>query len=164
MRFLWGFVTALVIFILGGLAVVFTGVFNVAAVWPDNALVTWALHTTMHRSVELRAGTGAPAQFTDAQVSAGAHLYNETCIYCHGAPGKDPADIGKGLNPEPPFLPDTAAEWTSAQLFWIVKNGVRMTGMPAFGASHKDDELWNAVAFVQRLPKMTPEQYDKMVQ
>jgi mono/diheme cytochrome c family protein len=163
MKFLWGFVTAVVIAILAGLAIVFSGAFNVAATVPDNALVAWVLHTTMQRSVQSRAGSGGPAQFTDAQVTAGAHLYNETCVYCHGGPGKDPVDFGQGLNPEPPFLPDTAAGWTAAQLFFIVKNGVRMTGMPAFGKTHKDDELWNVVAFVQRLPKMTPEQYDQMV-
>jgi mono/diheme cytochrome c family protein len=162
-KFLLGFLAAVLLFILGALAVVYSGVFNVAATWPDNAVVAWVLHETMEHSVQSRAGTSAPASFTDAQVTAGAKLYNDTCIYCHGGPGKDPADIGQGLNPEPPFLPDTAAGWTSAQLFWIVKNGVRMTGMPAFGKSHKDDELWSIVAFVQRLPKMKPEEYDQLV-
>src|SRR5207247_9017962 len=100
----------------------------------------------------------------DAQAKEGARLYNETCVYCHGAPGKDPEDIGKGLNPEPPFLPDTIEGWSTAEVFWIVKNGVKMTGMPSFGASHKDDEIWKVVAFVQKLPKMKPEEYKQMTQ
>ena len=68
-------------------------------------------------------------------------------------------DIGKGLNPEPPYLADTVGRWTAPELFWIVKNGIRMTGMPSFGGTHADAELKAAVAFIQRLPRMTPEQY-----
>jgi hypothetical protein len=79
-----------------------------------------------------------------------------------GAPGKDPTAIGKGLNPEPPYLPYVAARWSSAELFWIAKNGIRMTGMPAFGSTHKDEEIWKVVAFVQRLPKVSEEEYAKM--
>jgi mono/diheme cytochrome c family protein len=95
----------------------------------------------------------APTQLTDQQAKEGLRIYKETCIYCHGAPGKDPGDIGKGLNPEAPYLPDTVGRWTSAQLFWIIKNGIKMTGMASYGAAHKDEEIWNLVAFVQRLPK-----------
>ena len=70
-----------------------------------------------------------------------------------------PVDIGKGLNPEPPYLSDTVSRWTAPELFWIVKNGIRMTGMPAFGGTHSHAELKAAVAFIQRLPTMTPAQY-----
>jgi mono/diheme cytochrome c family protein len=119
----------------------------------------------MQRSVAEHAqGINAPAQLTDEQAREGARVYNETCVYCHGAPGKDPVDIGKGLNPEPPFLPDTIADWKTGEVFWIIKNGIKMTGMPSFGPSHKDDEIWKLVAFVQRMPKMTPEQYEQMTQ
>ncbi len=165
MRFLQGFIAALVILALAGLVYVYSGAYNVAASVPDPKIVDWALSTTMQRSVAQHAqGISVPAQLGDAQAREGARIYNETCIYCHGAPGKDPGDIGKGLNPEPPYLPDTIADWSAAQIFWIVKNGIKMTGMAAFGASHKDDDLWKVVAFVQRLPKMTPEQYKQMTE
>jgi mono/diheme cytochrome c family protein len=164
MQFLKGFLTALLLIIIAGAVVMFSGVFNVAATWPDNAAVEWLLHTAFIRSVQSHAGTAALPAPTQEQIRAGAHLYNETCVYCHGGPGHDPVDIGKGLNPEPPYLVDTVGSWTPAQLFWIVKNGVRMAGMPAFGQSHSDDEIRNVVAFIQQLPKMTPEQYDKLAQ
>jgi len=164
MSFLKGFVTALVLLVIAVVAVVFSGVFNIAATYPDNAAVEWLLHTTMKRSVQARAGTATRPPATDEQIRAGAHFYNETCVYCHGGPGKDPVDIGKGLNPEPPFLADTVGDWTTAQLLWIVRNGVRMSGMPSFAGSHKDEEIVDVVAFIQRLPKMTPEQYDKLTQ
>ena len=80
----------------------------------------------------------------------------------YGAPGKDPTDIGKGLDPEPPYLPDVVARWSSGELFWIAKAGIRMTGMPAFGSTHKDEEIWKVVAFVQRLPTVTEADYAKM--
>ena len=64
--------------------------------------------------------------------------------------------------PEPPYLPDVVAGWSGGELFWIAKNGIRMTGMPAFGSTHKDEEIWKVVAFVQRLPTVTEEDYAKM--
>ena len=165
MRFIAGFVAALIILALAGLVYMYSGGYNVAAAVPDPKFVQWVLATTMERSVAKHAqGTSAPAHLTDEQAREGARSYNETCIYCHGAPGKDPGDIGKGLNPEPPFLPDTIARWNAAEVFWIIKNGVKMTGMPSFGPSHKDDEIWKLVAFVQKLPKMKPEEYNQMTQ
>ena len=141
------------------------GAYNVAANVPDPGIVKWLLSTHMQRSVARHAGSSsAPTQFSDQQVKDGLRIYKETCVYCHGAPGKDPGDIGKGLNPEPPYLPDTVGRWTNEQLFWIIKNGIKMTGMASYSAVHKDEEIWNLVAFVRRLPKMTPEQYGQMDQ
>jgi mono/diheme cytochrome c family protein len=165
MRFIWGFLAALILIVAGALAVTYAGAYNVAANIPDTGFVKWLLSTNMQRSVARHAGSiGAPAQMSDQQAKDGARIYKETCVYCHGAPGIDPGDIGKGLNPEPPYLPDTVGRWTSAQLFWIIKNGIKMTGMASYGAVHKDEEIWNLIAFVQRLPKLTPEQYGQMEQ
>jgi mono/diheme cytochrome c family protein len=165
MRFIRGFIWALILLILAAAAIIISGFYNVAATQADPGIVQWLLGFTKDRSVSRHAGGGtAPAALTDAQARDGFRFYNEACIYCHGAPGKDPTDIGKGLNPEPPFLPDVAKRWTSAELFWIVKNGIKMTGMPAFGPTHKDEEIWNAVAFVQRLPKMSAEQFSALEQ
>ena len=163
MRFIWGFVVALIVFLVGALAVTYSGAYNVAANVPDSTIVTWLLSTNMRRSVTHHARSiSAPAQLGDQQAKDGLRIYKETCVYCHGAPGKDPGDIGKGLNPEPPYLPDTVSRWSNAELFWIIKHGIKMTGMASYGAVHKDDEIWNLVAFVQRLPKMTPELYGQM--
>jgi mono/diheme cytochrome c family protein len=163
MRFVWGFVAAVVIAVLLGLTITYSGAYNVAADVPDPAIMQWLLSTNMQRSVVRHAqSVSAPAQLSEQQVRNGIAIYKETCIYCHGAPGQDPGDIGKGLNPEPPYLPDTVARWSSAQLFWIIKNGIKMTGMASYGAVHKDDEIWSLVAFVQRLPNMTQEQYKQL--
>ncbi len=158
MRFIAGFITALIVLAAAGLVVVFGGLVNIAAREPHSAPVFFLLQTAMRESVTRQAGSmPSPAPSTD--LARGFRLYNETCVYCHGGPGKDPTDIGKGLNPEPPFLPDTIRRWNAAEIFWIVKNGVRMTGMPAFAESHSDDDLRAVVAFVQKLPGMSAEQY-----
>jgi mono/diheme cytochrome c family protein len=165
MRFILGFAFALILLIAVGLGVTYSGAYNVGANVPDAGVVAWLLSTNMQRSVARQARSiTAPTQLTDQQALDGLRIYKETCVYCHGAPGKDPGDIGKGLNPEPPYLPDTVGRWNSAELFWIIKHGIKMTGMASYGAVHKDDEIWNLVAFVQRLPKMTPEQYGQMEQ
>ena len=75
------------------------------------------------------------------------------CVSCHGAPGVDASEAGDGLNPPAPDLTlPRVQKRTDGELFWLVQNGIRMTGMPAFGTTHKDEEIWKIVAFVRRLP------------
>jgi mono/diheme cytochrome c family protein len=81
------------------------------------------------------------------------------CVYCHGAPGREASDIGRGLRPSPPNLAETAQRWNDSQLFWIVKNGIKMTGMPAFAPTHADNTIWNIVGFVRQLTRLTAEEY-----
>jgi mono/diheme cytochrome c family protein len=163
MKFVAGFIVALLIVAGAALAIMYTGSYDVAANVPDNPIVEWYLSNTMIRSVTSRANSiKAPAQFTDQQARAGFSIYKDTCIYCHGAPGKEPAEISKGLNPDAPDLSDAVSDMTSAELFWIIKNGIKMTGMASYGKIHNDDEIWNLVAFVQRLPKMTSEEYGRL--
>jgi len=95
-------------------------------------------------------------------VRDGFKEYDETCIICHGAPGKEHSKIGKGLEPQTPDLVKTEKGWTNAQLFWIVKNGIRMSGMPAFGKTHPDPVIWNIVGFVRRLPRISALEYEAM--
>ena len=163
MRFIQGFVAALIVVAIAVVAVAYSGVYNVAADAPGIQPVEWLLATTSENSVAAHAkAIQPPGELTDQQARAGLRIYRETCVYCHGAPGQDPGDIGKGLNPEAPYLPDVVGDLSSAELFWIIKNGIRMTGMASYGKVHKDDEIWSLVALVQRLQKMTPEEYKQM--
>ena len=82
------------------------------------------------------------------------------CANCHGAPGVDWAKFAEGLNPSPPDLKETAAARPPAEIFWIVKNGIRMTGMPGFGGLGAEDaEFWAIAAFVKKLPDVTEAQF-----
>ena len=158
-------VALLVLLFLAGIAFVHSGVYDVAASTPDNGFVKAMLSRTSHSSIERRAeGIQVPRLDDPDMIKRGLIHYYEMCVVCHGAPGMKPSEIAQGLNPYPPELaeksePDEAAEW-----FWIVKHGIKMTGMPAFGVTHSDEEIWAMIAFLQKMPKLSPEEYQKMVQ
>lgn len=145
----------------GGLGAVALGLPDVAATTPHWGITRWVLSTTMEHGVRRRAaGISVPADLDQpARIGAGASEYREMCAACHGAPGGEASEIAKGLLPEPPKLTEAAKEWSAPELFWITKHGVRMTGMPAFGPTHPDRKIWDVVAFVQRLPAMSPAEY-----
>jgi len=165
MKFIQGFLTALIVLAISAVAVAYSGVLNVAAGAPEPGILQWFLSTTMKHSVKSHAReVTASVELTDQRAREGFRIYRAACVYCHGAPKQDPGDIGKGLNPKPPYLGDTVGGWTDAELFWIVKNGIKMTGMAPYGESLKDDEIWNVVAFVRKLPELTQAQYKQMEQ
>ena len=154
-------IVAAAVIIGSGLVFVYSGVYSVAADAPDNALVAWVLRTTRQRSVAAYAkdiAVPAPSEL-DAMLAEGFRHYQANCVECHGAPGVQRGEAGRGLNPAPPDLAKTAAALDAREIFWLVKHGIRMTGMPAWGATHRDDELWAVTAFVQRLPSMSAAEY-----
>jgi mono/diheme cytochrome c family protein len=158
MRFL-SFVGVLAIVIGAGAAVYFFGGFyTVAATQPDHAIVDWALKTVRMASVSRHATQRVPATLDDpAVVQAGARAFSERgCVVCHGAPGVEWLKFSEAMRPYPPDLKDLATQRTPAQLFWVVKNGINMTGMPGFAlVSVEDKELWSIVAFVRKLPSVS---------
>jgi mono/diheme cytochrome c family protein len=146
--------------VIAGLIVIYTGSYDVAASSDHEGIGRWAIETTMEKSVRRRAsGLEPPAGFAEADVAAGAAHYRDVCQHCHGGPGVRRDEWAEGLNPSPPDLAEEVAEWSSGELFWIVKHGIRMTGMPAIGEGHSDRDVWNIVAFVERLPAMSAEEY-----
>jgi mono/diheme cytochrome c family protein len=154
-----------IVLVLGGLVFINSGLYNVAATKPDMEIVKWVLETTKEKSVRSRAKDITVPNLNDESLAmTGFHHYDQMCVGCHGAPGISPSEIGEGLNPEPPDLSDVAADMTPAELFWITQNGIKMTGMPAFGPTHSDEEIWGIVALMQKLPDLSPEQYKKMKQ
>ncbi len=146
----------------GGLLVVGAGLFDARASTAHGAIAAWATHTTMINSMKRTArGVQAPAAFTPAETIAGMHLYEQQCMMCHGGPGVPRAAWVQGMNPSPPFLLDASRHWTRGQLFWVVKNGVKMTGMPAWGISEDDGRIWDMVAFLEAMPQMKPADFQK---
>jgi len=163
MKFIQGFLTALIVLAISAVAVAYSGVVNVAAGAPEPGILQWFLSTTMKHSVKSHAReVTASVEPTDQRAREGFRIYRAACVYCHGAPKQDPGDIGKGLNPKPPYLGDTVGGWTNAELFWIVKHGIKMSAMPAWGRSLDDGALWDLVAFLEQLPRLTPEAYQQL--
>jgi mono/diheme cytochrome c family protein len=144
--------------------VIYAGLYNIAADVPHTQPVYWLLETARERSVVARAGDiVVPKDLDDAnRISKGAGEYAEMCGGCHLAPGMKRTEISQGLYPRAPEL-RRKTDLTPAEQFWIVKHGVKMTGMPAWGISHDDELLWDVVAFVRKLPELTAEQYEALV-
>jgi cytochrome c553 len=140
----------------------FGGFFNVAATNEDPAIVHWALEHVREASIARHATDTPPAGLDDAaKVQAGAREFaKHGCANCHGAPGVNWAKFSEGLKPDPPDLKDVVKEVSPAQLFWVIKNGINMTGMPSFkAAGAKDEELWLIVAFLKQLPNVKEADY-----
>ncbi len=149
--------------VLGVLALMYTGAFNVATAWRDPALLRWVLVTTRESSIQRRAqAVKPPALEGAARIDNGFRGYREACAVCHGSPGGERSALAKGLNPEPPDLTKDQDHMSAAELFWVIKNGVRMTGMPAWGPSRSDQELWDIVAFLRALPNMSAAEYREL--
>lgn len=136
----------------------FWGFYNVAATVEDPGIVKWALIRVRTASIERHAMDTPPANLNDpATVQAGARAYlAQGCPVCHGAPGVNWAKFSEGLHPDPPDLKDVAGELSAQQIFWVVKNGINMTGMPSFAtAGAKDEDIWNIAAFVKNIPNVS---------
>ena len=164
-RFVLGAVTAIIGVGVIALAVPLTGLYNVAATERDVGPVAWLLHTTYHQSVQRRArDVDVPADYaSDASVLIGARNFDAMCSTCHTPPGLGDTPVATGLNPQPPALLDIADHSTPAEQFWVIDNGVRMTGMPAFGPTHESSELWGLVGFLQAMKGADANTYRSLV-
>jgi mono/diheme cytochrome c family protein len=152
-----------VIALIADVAFIYSGLTDVAATNPHNAVTDFILSTTMENSVRAHAkGISAPATDDHGIIMEGFRHYREMCVGCHLAPGVDATEISEGLMPRPPKLQEEVEKWKPEELFWIIKNGVKMTGMPAWGLTHSDAKILAIVAFIEKLPHMTAEQYQEM--
>ena len=139
------------------------GGFDTSATSQHSAPVARLLHSTMRANVSVRsADVRPPAPAGPAQILAGARLYEARCLACHGAPGVGRARWASALVPTPPYLLDAARRWKRAELYTIVHDGVKMTAMPAWGEVHPDAEIWNLVALLEAMPKLTPDQFARL--
>ena len=150
------------IFLLVPILVLATGMIDLGAdVKPgfvEQTLAPWALDRSSKFGLrtEKNLYTGNPGA-----IGAGLDHYHMNCVMCHGAPGVDPADLAKGLNPPAPAL-DKVSDMSDGELFWVIKHGIRMTPMPAFGPTQSDDEIWKIVAFIRHLPHLTDKERDAL--
>lgn len=139
------------------LAALALGVIDLSAARPpgriETALASWGLDRSLARHAPEQDN---PFNDTPSVVPAGMKHDQANCVVCHGAPGVSPNELAYGLNPPAPALGAEATQSrTDGQLFWVARNGIRMTGMAAFGKTHDDKEIWHIVAFVRHLPDLT---------
>ncbi|MDH4054789.1 MAG: cytochrome c [Gammaproteobacteria bacterium] len=150
--------------ILGAVAFAYSGIYDVRASTPHSGLVHWLLSTTSHASIERQSNDVQVPNLSDPTMArAGANDFAAMCVGCHGAPGKDPEAVGQGLNPAAANLAESAEHMNPAELFWVTKHGIKMTGMPSWGATHDDDALWPVVAFMTTLPDLDADGYQALL-
>ncbi|HEX7054319.1 MAG TPA: c-type cytochrome [Burkholderiales bacterium] len=145
--------------LIGAAVVVSAGWYNVSA---DQHLAAtyYFLDFALRRAVRQHASEiEVPPLDDPALARRGLALYREHCVRCHGAPGVAPEPFALGMTPAPAMLAHTAREWRPAELYWVVKRGFKMTGMPAWQYQLSDDDLWAVVAFMLELPRLSPAQY-----
>jgi mono/diheme cytochrome c family protein len=143
---------------------IYAGIYNIAADAPHIRPVYWILNLVKQRSIAARAtAMVVPRDLANQErVAKGADEYEEMCSGCHLAPGMKRTEISQGLYPRAPDL-SRGSDLTAAQEFWVVKHGVKMTGMPAWGVTHDDELLWDVVAFLRKMPELTADQYQRVV-
>lgn len=164
-RFWTGLVLGILISILVPLLVLASGVVNMAATAGPSAAEVAFARFAVRRSMAWRVPEATNPYAGDQQAeAAGIDHYADTCLACHGAPGVPPKEFAKGLNPPAPNLIESLNNRSDAELFWIVKNGIRMTGMPALGPTHTDDDIWKVVSFVRTLPTLSEEQTTQLTE
>ncbi len=158
MRVLIGFVAAGVVAAIAVVIVTLAGLYDVAATKPHFRIVYWALEIGMRRSVQVHAAAiKVPPLGDEAQVIRGFRHFQTGCLVCHSARNLPVHPTVWRMQPEAPDLTEKVSDWSANELFWIVKHGIKMTGMPAWEAQERDDEVWDLVAFLQVLPGLTAE-------
>ena len=164
----------LLLAVVGGVGFIYSGIYPVGADNKHNALTFWVLETLRTKSIARASKNIAVPPLTDPQLllSGGAD-YNDMCAGCHLAPGQTENDMSLGLYPSPPNLTVSADKHDhdhgegshddpnviARQQYWVIKHGIMASGMAAFGPTHDDDRIWAMVAFLQKLPELTPQQY-----
>lgn len=162
-RIVLSLVLALTVVVVIALGAIFTGIYNVAASTQEIAPTRWLMRTTMEHSVSARAkNILVPSLADSALISIGFEHYNEMCVTCHGSPAGGRSEAGQGLNPPASDLGTSAKDWTPSELYWIISNGIKMSGMPAFGPTHEPKEVWAMVAFLKTMTDMDSTQYNAM--
>ncbi|MCC6534775.1 MAG: c-type cytochrome [Burkholderiales bacterium] len=143
-------------------AVMYAGIYSVAATEQHLAPTFRLLDVGLRRSVERHArNIDEPLLERDADLERGRACFIAHCEQCHGGPGVGRADFAKGLLPVPSSLAQASADWRPRELYWITSQGIKMTGMPAWEYRLDEHALWSLVAFLRQLPLLTPEQYQR---
>jgi mono/diheme cytochrome c family protein len=140
----------------------FGGFYNIAATQADLPVVAWALQQVREASIDRHAVDRPPVSMDDpATIQAGGRAFAlRGCATCHGGPGVTWTKFSEGLRPDPSDLKDVVKDLTLAQIFWVVRNGINMTGMPGFNlVEAPDEEIWTIAAFVKKLPTVSEADY-----
>ena len=156
----------LIVLVLGAFLYAWSGLYNISATEPHWAITSSFIEILRDRSIDAYSdGVQTPDLREPKLKEAAFPHYHEMCRLCHGAPQYPPEEFAKGLYPAPPSMTEghIQEERSQDQFYWIVKHGLKMTGMPAFGSTHDEKELWGLAALAWEMPHMTPERYRQVI-
>lgn len=154
-------VLTLVAMVVAFVIYIYSGSYNVSQLASHNATMKWAINTAKEKSISksIRDIKVPPMNDTSMLIEGFSH-YNEMCTTCHGGPGVSPDELAKGLYPLPPKFYKSDDMPEPAEAFWVIKNGIKYTAMPAFGPTHNDQKIWAITDFLlNKMNKMSPEEY-----
>lgn len=152
-----------VVLIGAALLAIYAGIYEVAADEPHSQPVFWLMQLVRDQSIAAHATDAVPGDLSEAnRIASGAVQYEEMRSSCHLAPGMKRTEISWGLYPRAPEL-RRGSRLTPAEQFWVVKHGIKMTGMPSWGVTHDDELLWDIVAFLRKMPELTANEYQALV-
>ena len=141
-------------------AVIYSGVYDVSATGQHLQATHTVLETAMRQAVRLRARDVAEPPLADERMALrGAGCFRDKCVQCHGGPGVAQNDIGRSMQPVPGPLVDARRHWRPRELYWVTRHGIKMSGMPAWEFHLSEAQLWEVVAFMQRLPDLNAPAY-----
>ena len=152
------------IVLIGVLALaIYAGIYDIGADEPHSQPVFWLMQMMRDQSIAAHATDAVPADLSNPKrIASGAVQYEEMCSTCHLAPGMKRTEISWGLYPRAPEL-RRGSRLTPAEQFWVVKHGIKLTGMPSWGVTHDDELLWDIVAFLRKMPALTADEYQALV-
>ena len=147
---------------IGTTAFVSSGLYNIGGDDHHTRVVLTIIEQLRNRSIALRThGLDAPNLGDPKNIAARAQHYAALCIDCHLAPGVTKSEIRAGLYPHPPNLAEEDVD-DAQRAFWIIKHGIKMSAMPAWGKTFNDAAIWEIVAFVRQMPMITAESYQQL--
>jgi hypothetical protein len=160
-------IVCLLVLALAAAVFVVSGIYNIAATDPHWGITSTIIEVAKERSIEVRSDDIQVPDLDGKDYIKGAVThYHGMCRLCHGAPGYDPEEFAEGFYPAPPSMTsgEIQEEMGSAEIYWIAKNGIKLTGMPAFGPTHSDEQLWGMVALAEKLPSLNADGYGKLLE
>lgn len=161
MRFIGALIVWIIIAIIAFFIFAYSGLYSVGADVPHWQITKDAIGMVREHAVDRRTADIRPPPLDDpALIKEGAEHYAEMCTGCHLAPGKSDSEMRQGLYPKPPNLTRFAPD--AADAFWVIKHGLKMTAMPAWGETHDDQKIWAMVAYLQKQPKMSVAEYRQL--
>ncbi len=157
----------LVALLVGAVLFAWSGIYNIAATRSHWGVTLSFIETLRDRSISVRSDDIRTPNMDNQKLKEAAFShYHEMCRLCHGAPGYPPEEFSEGLYPAPPKMTSghIQEELTNAEIYWIVKHGIKMTGMPAFGPTHDQEQLWGLTALAKEMSRMTAEKYRRQIE